>query len=109
MQETPQQSPDGSRQPVPVKLMLPRWLTRGAIIYVIVCILMLIPFGAIAVYRLIQSTKGYPPEEQRRDEERGRAQVEEARQKVQELLHPSPSPSPVKRIPQSKPDSVKAR
>jgi hypothetical protein len=91
---------DQSKQPVPVKLVLPRWLIKGAIIYVIVCIVMLIPLSVIAVYNLIQSRKGYPPEEQRRVEERCRAQLEESRQYVEKMLHPSPSPSPVRKASQ---------
>jgi hypothetical protein len=86
-----------SGQPIPVKLVLPGWLIRGAIIYVIVCVVMLIPLTAIAVYNLIQSRKSYPPEEQRRVEERRRTQLEESRQYVEKLLHPSPSPSPVRK------------
>jgi hypothetical protein len=89
-----------SLQPIPVKLVLPRWLIRGAIIYVIVCVVMLIPLSVIAVYNLIQSRKGYPPEEQRRVEQRRRVQLEEVHRDVEERLHPSPSPSPVRKVSQ---------
>ena len=100
MKQTPQQPPDGPRQPVPVKLLLPRWLTRGAIIYVVVCFAMLIPLGVIAVYESIQAGKVYPPEERRRAEERRQAVLEETRRFNEAHRHPSSSPSPLKKISQ---------
>lgn len=95
------QEPDKhSQQPIAVKLVIPRWLIRGAIIYVICCFVLLIPLGAIAVYESIQASKVYPPEERRRAEERRQAEIEETRRFNEEHLHPSPSPSPVKKASQ---------
>jgi hypothetical protein len=88
---------DQSRQPVPVKIVLPRWLTRGLIIFFSFCFLLLIALTVILFYGRSQAADIYPAEQQRRDEEQLRSLQENANRKVQELLHPSPSPSPEKK------------
>jgi hypothetical protein len=84
-------------QPVPVKIVLPRWLTRGLIIFFSFCFLLLIALTVILFYGRSQTADIYPPEQQRRDEEQLRSLQENANRKVQELLHPSPTPSPVQK------------
>jgi hypothetical protein len=88
---------DHSRQPVPVKLVLPRWLTRGLIIFFSFCLALMVVLVAILFYGRSQTAAIYPPEQQQRDEEELRRRTENANRKVQELLHPSPSPSPEKK------------
>jgi hypothetical protein len=98
MTEPANQSP----QPVPVKIVLPRWLTRGLIIFFSFCFLLMVVLVAILFYGRSQTADIYPAEQQQRDEEELRRRTENANRKVQELLHPSPSPSPVKKAPQGK-------
>jgi H+/gluconate symporter-like permease len=98
MEEPSNQSP----QPVPVKLVLPRWLTRGLIIFFSFCLALMVVLVAILFYGRSQTADIYPPEQQRRDEEQLRSRSENANRKVQELLHPSPSPSPVQKASQGK-------
>ena len=92
-----QEPANQSRQPVPVKIVLPRWLTRGLIIFFSFCFLLLIALTVILFYGRSQTADIYPAEQQRRDEEEIRRSTENANRKVQELLHPSPSPSPVQK------------
>lgn len=88
---------DQSRQPVPVKLVLPRWLTRGIIIFFIFCFVLMVGLVANLFYQQSQDAQVYPAEERRRNEEINRRASENASQKVEELLHPSPTPSPEKK------------
>jgi hypothetical protein len=81
-----------SRQPIPVKLVLPRWLTRGLIIFFSFCLALLVVLVAILFYQRHEASKIYPPEQQRRDEEHFRTQRENDKRKLEELLHPGPSP-----------------
>jgi hypothetical protein len=92
-----QEPANQSRQPVPVKLVLPRWLTRGLIIFFSFCLALMVVLVAILLYGRSQAANIYPAEQQQRDEEELRRRAENANRKVQELLHPSPSPSPEKK------------
>ena len=89
-------------QPVPVKIVLPRWLTRGLIIFFSCCLALMVVLVAILLYGRSQTADIYPAEQQQRDEEDLRRCTENANRKVQKLLHPSPSPSPEKKASQGK-------
>ena len=86
-----------SPQPVPVKIVLPRWLTRGIIIFFLLCLVLMVGLVANLFYQQSQDAQVYPAEERRRNEEINRWASENANQKVEELLHPSPTPSPEKK------------
>jgi uncharacterized protein HemY len=84
-----------SRQPVPVKLVLPRWLVRGLVIFFILCFVIVAALFVYSIYLNKQARNIYPPEKQRRDEEEIQKQLDNSRRKVEEGRHPSPTPSPV--------------
>jgi hypothetical protein len=84
-------------QPVPVKVVLPRWLTRGIIIFFIFCFVLLAALAVYSIYLNKQANNIYPPEEQRRMEEKLQKQVDNSRRMVEELLHPSPTPTPARK------------
>ena len=92
-----QDSADQSRQQVPVKLVLPRWLVQGLIAFFVFCFVALAALAVYSVYMNKQAKNIFPPEEQRRLEEEQRKQLDNSRRKVEELLHPSPTPAPVRR------------
>jgi cytochrome c-type biogenesis protein CcmH/NrfG len=87
-----------SQQPVPVKIVLPRWLTRGVIGYVVFCLVLLAASFVYSLYVNKQAEKIFPPEERRRMEEQSKQASENASRKMEELLHPSPTPSPVGKV-----------
>jgi hypothetical protein len=84
-----------SRQPVPVKLVLPRWLVRGLIGFFAICFVIVTALFVYSIYLNKQAKGIYPPEQQRRDEEEIQKQLDNSRRKVEEGRHPSPTPSPV--------------
>jgi len=85
------------RQPVPVKLVLPRWLVRGLIAFLALCFVIVAVLFIYSIYLNKQAKSIYPPEEQRRDEEEIQKQLDNSRRKVEEGRHPSPTPSPVRK------------
>jgi hypothetical protein len=93
---------DHARQPVPVKLLLPRWLTRGLIIFLSCCLALLVVLVGILFYLRHEASKIYPTEQQRHDEEQFRTQRENDNREMEELLRPTPSPSPEKKASQRK-------
>lgn len=84
-----------SRQPVPVKLVLPRWLVRGLIVFFAFCFVIVVALFIYSIYLNKQAKSIYPPEEQRRDEEEIQKQLDNSRRKVEEGRRPTPTPSPV--------------
>jgi hypothetical protein len=84
-----------SRQPVPVKLVLPRWLIRGLVIFFALCFVIVAVLFIYSIYLNKQAKNIYPPEEQRRNEEEQRMLLDNSRRKVEEGRHPSPTPTPV--------------
>jgi len=83
------------RQPVPVKLVLPRWLLRGLIAFFSLCFVIVAALFVYSIYLNKQARSIYPPEKQRRDEEKIQKQLDNSRRKVEEGRHTSPTPSPV--------------
>ena len=81
-----------SRQPVPVKLALPRWLVRGLIAFFALCFVIVAGLFVYSIYLNKQARNIYPPEEQRRDEQEIQKQLDNSRRKVEEGRHPSPTP-----------------
>lgn len=92
-----QNSANQPRQPTPVKLVLPRWLVRGLIAFFGLCLVAVAALAVYSVYLNKQAKNIFPPEEQRRHEEEQRKQLDNSRRKVEELLHPSPAPAPVRK------------
>jgi hypothetical protein len=91
------ENPRQSQQSVPVRIVLPRWLTKGVIGYVVFCLVLLAASFAYSLYVNKQTEKIFPTEERRRLEEQSQKAQENSRRKVEELLHPaSPTPSPVR-------------
>jgi flagellar biosynthesis/type III secretory pathway M-ring protein FliF/YscJ len=84
-----------SRQPVPVKLVLPRRLVKGLIAFFAVCFVLVAGLFVYSIYLNKQAKGIYPPEKQRRDEEEIQKQLDNSRRKVEEGRHPSPTLSPV--------------
>jgi hypothetical protein len=91
-----QEPANQSRQPVPVKLVLPRWLVRGLIAFFALCFVIVAALFVYSIYLNKQAKGIYPPEKQRRDEEEQRMLLDNSRRKVEEGRHPSPTPSPAK-------------
>ena len=79
-----QDSANQTRQPVPVKLVLPRWLVRGLIAFFVFCFVCLAALAVYSVYLNKQAKSIFPPEEQRRHEEEQRKQLDNSRRKVEE-------------------------
>jgi hypothetical protein len=86
-----------SRQPIPVKLVLPRWLVRGLIAFFALCFVIVAALFVYSIHLNKQARNIYPPEQQRRDEEEIQKQLDNSRRKVEELLRPSPTPVPTRK------------
>ena len=89
-----QEPANQSRQPVPVKLVLPRWLVRGLITFFVLCFVIVAALFIYSIYLNKQAKGVYPPEEQRRDEQEIQKQLDNSRRKVEEGRQMSPTPSP---------------
>jgi flagellar biosynthesis/type III secretory pathway M-ring protein FliF/YscJ len=90
-----QEPANQSRPPVPVKLVLPRWLVRGLVIFFALCFVIVAALFIYSIYLNKQAKSIYPPEQQRRDEAEIQKQLDNSRRKVEEGRHSSPTPSPV--------------
>jgi hypothetical protein len=85
-----------SRKPIPIKLVLPRWLVRGLVIFFALCFVIVSALFVYSIYLNKQAKGIYPPEEQRRDEAEIQKQLDNSRRKVEEGRQMSPTPSPAK-------------
>jgi len=92
-----QDSANQTRQPVPVKLALPRWLVRGLIIFFTFCFVSLAALAVYSVYLNKQAKNIFPPEDQRRLEEEQRRQLDNSRRKVEEGRQAGPPPAPARK------------
>lgn len=90
-----QEPANQTRQPIPVKLVLPRWLVRGLVIFFALCFVIVTALFIYSIYLNKQAKGIYPPEKQRRDEAEIQKQLDNSRRKVEEGRHPTPTPSPV--------------
>lgn len=90
-----QEPANQTRQPVPVKVVFPRWLVRGLIAFFALCFVIVAALFIYSIYLNKQAKGIYPPEQQRRDEQEIQKQLENSRRKVEEGRHPSPTPTTV--------------
>jgi flagellar biosynthesis/type III secretory pathway M-ring protein FliF/YscJ len=90
-----QEPANQSRQPVQVKLVLPRWLIRGLIAFFALCFVIVAVLFIYSIYLNKQARNIYPPEKQRRDEVEIQKQLDNSRRKVEEGRHPTPTPTTV--------------
>ena len=84
-----------SRQPVPVKLVPPRWLIRGLIAFFALCFVIVAALFIYSIHLNKQAKGIYPLEQQRRNEAEIQKQLDNSRRKVEEGRHPSPTPTTV--------------
>lgn len=81
-------------QPVPIKLVLPRWLIRGLIAFFIVCFVIVAALFVYSIYLNKQARNIFPPEEQQRQREAQQKELDNSRRKVEEGRRLGTTPSP---------------